>query len=145
MKFYQQLEKHYNAQYKGTYIKPHHDWDLEDYKMLHNYIHDGWIVEDCDNSYMNDSYIINPEWEGEPLWTPPKKIKFIVRPKTPKTLKMIKTPKDPNYIDANGNTQQDYDKAERECPKGHIVVWNRWEKGFLYRKLDKYGYIEDLK
>jgi len=44
-------------------------------------------------------------------------------------------------VDANGNTQEDYDKADRECPKGHIVVWNRWEKGFKYRKLDKDGYV----
>ncbi len=43
--------------------------------------------------------------------------------------------------DANGNTPNDYKKADEECPKGYIVVWNRWEKGFKYRKLDKDGYV----
>jgi hypothetical protein len=131
MKFYEQLEKHYNAQAGGKYIRPQDDWECYDYRQLHYFIKQGWIVSD---DYYNDYYIINPEWEGEPLWTPPKKIKF-------KIIKTIKKPKDPNYVDANGNTQEDYDKAERECPKGYIVVWNRWEKGFKYRKLDKDGYM----
>jgi len=47
--------------------------------------------------------------------------------------------------DANGNTTKDYEKAEKECPKGYIVVWNRWEKGFKYRKLDKDGYVDYCK
>ena len=47
--------------------------------------------------------------------------------------------------DANGNTPNDYKKADEECPIGYIVVWNRWEKGFKYRKLDKDGYVEPLK
>jgi hypothetical protein len=46
--------------------------------------------------------------------------------------------------DANGNTQQDIDDAEKNCPKGYIVVWNRWEKGFKYRKLDKDGYVMSI-
>jgi len=46
--------------------------------------------------------------------------------------------------DANGNTPSDYIKADKGCPKGYIVVWNRYEKGFRYRKLDKDGnVIED--
>ena len=49
----------------------------------------------------------------------------------------------PEKVDANGNTTSDYEKADKECPKGYIVVWNRWEKGFKYRKLDKYGYMEE--
>ena len=47
-------------------------------------------------------------------------------------------------VDANGNSNSDYKKAEKECPIGYIVVWNRWEKGFKYRKLDKDGYMEQL-
>ena len=43
--------------------------------------------------------------------------------------------------DANGNTCDDYKQAEKECPEGHIVVWNRFEKGYKYRKLDKDGYM----
>ena len=45
-------------------------------------------------------------------------------------------------LDANGNSNSDYKKAEKECPIGYIVVWNRWEKGFKYRKLDKDGYLQ---
>jgi len=30
---------------------------------------------------------------------------------------------------------------ESNCPKGSVVVWNRWDYGFKYRKLDKDGYI----
>ena len=47
-------------------------------------------------------------------------------------------------LDSNGNSNSDYKKAEKECPIGYIVVWNRWEKGFKYRKLDKDGYMEQL-
>ena len=47
-------------------------------------------------------------------------------------------------LDSNGNSNSDYKKAEKECPIGYIVVWNRWEKGFKYRKLDKDGYMESL-
>tara|TARA_R110000824_G_scaffold42883_2_gene125636 strand:+ start:1024 stop:1257 length:234 start_codon:yes stop_codon:yes gene_type:complete len=43
--------------------------------------------------------------------------------------------------DRQGNTRQDYDDADKNCPKGYIVVWNSWEKGFKYRKLDKDGYV----
>jgi len=43
--------------------------------------------------------------------------------------------------DANGNTQKDYEDAELNCPKGHIVVWNKWEKGFKYRPIDEDGYV----
>tara|TARA_R110000824_G_scaffold25894_2_gene89779 strand:+ start:1007 stop:1201 length:195 start_codon:yes stop_codon:yes gene_type:complete len=44
-------------------------------------------------------------------------------------------------LDANGNSDSDYKKAEEECPKGYVVLWNRWEKGFKYRKLGEDGYI----
>jgi len=45
--------------------------------------------------------------------------------------------------DVNGNTPEDYKKAEEECPKGYCVVWNSYEKGFKYRKIDEDGYIMD--
>ncbi len=45
--------------------------------------------------------------------------------------------------DARGNTPEDYKKAEDECPKGYCVVWNSYEKGFKYRKIDEDGYIMD--
>ena len=45
-------------------------------------------------------------------------------------------------LDANGNSESDYKKAEEECPNGYIVVWYRWEKGFKYRKIDKDGYVD---
>ena len=73
MKFYEQLERHYNSR-EGVvvcYIKPQDDWELYDYKHLHSYIQQGWLVSD---DYFNDYYIINPEWEGEEPWTPPKYI-----------------------------------------------------------------------
>ena len=90
MKFYEQLEKHYNAQYEEeSYIKPHHDWELDDYKDLHYYIQQGWIVDNCDSSYINDTYIINPEWDDEHLWTPPKKIKFKIITKEEKVRRGI--------------------------------------------------------
>ena len=46
--------------------------------------------------------------------------------------------------DQLGNTEADYEKAERECPEGHRVVWNKYEKGYVYRKVDKDGYVIDL-
>ena len=75
MKFYEQLEKHSNNPEEFTYIKPHYDWLLQDYKDLHSYLEEGWIVT---HEYYCDRFIINPEWEDEPLWTPPqkKKLKF---------------------------------------------------------------------
>ena len=93
MRFYEQLERHYNAQYEGTYIKPHPDWEKEDYVNLHHYIQTGWLLSDF-GSYILDSYIINPEWEGEEPWTPPQKKKFKFKVITEKERKARKIRKD---------------------------------------------------
>lgn len=72
MKFYEQLEKHINNPQKYTNIWHNIDWTLEDYKELFEYIDEGWIIQN-DYCLDNNAFIINPQWEGEPLWTPPEK------------------------------------------------------------------------
>ena len=85
MKFYKQLEQIIKEE--ETDLTPHEDWDLQDYKDLHYYIKKGWIVENTtlfpyECQFQNDYYMINPEWEGEPLWTPlKKKPKFKILPR----------------------------------------------------------------
>jgi hypothetical protein len=79
-KLYEQLERIINKRENYKNIWPHHDWTLEDYKELFEYMDKGWIiqgeVEEGDNWL-----VINPEWDSEPLWTPPqkKKFKFIIK------------------------------------------------------------------
>ena len=58
-------------------------------------------------------------------------------------IKMEKSYKQNGETDANGNKWSYIEKIEKECPEGYVIVWNRWEKGFKYRKLDKDGYVED--
>ena len=31
-------------------------------------------------------------------------------------------------------------RIEKACPKGYVCVWNMWDSGYKYRKLDKDGY-----
>ena len=59
---------------------------------------------------------------------------------TPKCF--IRCPRE-DKLDAYGQSDSDYKKAENECPNGYIVVWNWMKKGFKYFKLDKDGYVTD--
>ena len=33
-----------------------------------------------------------------------------------------------------------WEEVHNNCPKGYIVIWNRYDNGFRYVELDKEGY-----
>ena len=70
-----QLKEHYtwwegvNQDNDYENIYPNTDWTKEEYEELFSYIGKGWLVpDDTGNS---KGYIINEDWEGEPMWKPP--------------------------------------------------------------------------
>lgn len=91
MKFYEQLAKHQkNHIEEFTHIWPNEDWTTEDYKELFKYIEEGWIIQGDAYYLGTNGFVINDEWEDEPLWTPPpKKIKFKIITKEEKVRRGI--------------------------------------------------------
>jgi len=71
-----QLKEHYtwlegnNQDNDYENIYPNKYWTKEEYEELFSYIGKGWLVpDDTGNS---NGYIINEDWEGEPMWKPGK-------------------------------------------------------------------------
>ena len=50
-------------------IYPNTDWTKEEYEELFSYIDKGWLIAD---TVISNGFIINEDWEGEPLWKPEK-------------------------------------------------------------------------
>ena len=65
---YEQLSKHRKDPEAYTNIFPLDDWTLSEYKVFMEFIHKGWLIQGDDYDKHYNGFIINPEWEGEPMW-----------------------------------------------------------------------------
>jgi hypothetical protein len=65
---YEQLRKHSADPEAYTNIFPLDDWTLSEYKVFGNFIHKGWLIQGDDYDKHYNGFIINPDWEGEPMW-----------------------------------------------------------------------------
>ena len=65
---YEQLSKHSADPESYTNIFPLDDWTLSEYKVFSNFIHKGWLIQGDDYDTHYNGFIINPDWEGEPMW-----------------------------------------------------------------------------
>ena len=59
-----QLTKHIKNPEEYDNIFPMREWTLQEYRQIFYLIHKGWLVQSSENV----GFIVNPEWEGEPLW-----------------------------------------------------------------------------
>ena len=67
MRFEDQMKKIHDENEQNANIWPHGDWTIEDYECLFNYIERGYLVQS--GAWENPhAFIINEEWEGDPLW-----------------------------------------------------------------------------
>jgi len=65
---YEQLSKHSADPEAYTNIFPLDDWTLSEYKEFMEFIHKGWLIQGDDYDKHYNGFIINPDWEGEPMW-----------------------------------------------------------------------------
>jgi len=65
LSLHEQLKLHIEDPLDYDNIFPHDCWTLEEYKEFFEYVNKGWLIQS--DSYENNGFIINPEWEGEPL------------------------------------------------------------------------------
>tara|TARA_R110000751_G_scaffold9901_1_gene36343 strand:+ start:373 stop:744 length:372 start_codon:yes stop_codon:yes gene_type:complete len=63
-RFETQMVKLHNEDEDYSNIYPNEGWNLEDYKNLFTYIGKGYLIQ-C---YDNNAFMINEDWEGEPMW-----------------------------------------------------------------------------
>ena len=68
MSLHYQLDKHIKT--LDYFIYPTKEWTLQEYQEFFEYFEKGWIIQgDCyDNPEGKNGFIINPEWEDEPMW-----------------------------------------------------------------------------
>tara|TARA_Y100000004_G_scaffold176728_1_gene217551 strand:- start:37 stop:273 length:237 start_codon:yes stop_codon:yes gene_type:complete len=68
-RFEEQMKKLHDGDDKYANIWPNDDWTIEDYKWMFYYINKGYLVQNTwDISWANNAFVINEEWEGDPLW-----------------------------------------------------------------------------
>ena len=46
-------------------IMPNTDWTVEEYHEFMDYVHAGWLWQDCGKWFE-----INPDWDKSPMWCP---------------------------------------------------------------------------
>ena len=63
---HEQLAKHIEDPV-GYNVFPDKNWTLDQYQEMFEYIGQGWLVQTTDH---HCDFIVNPEWEGEPMWEP---------------------------------------------------------------------------
>jgi hypothetical protein len=59
-----QLTQHIKNPEEYDNIFPMKEWTLQEYRQIFHLISKGWLIQSSENI----GFIINPEWEGEPLW-----------------------------------------------------------------------------
>ena len=69
---HEQLTKHIEDPDSYSNVFPNKNWTLDQYQEMFEYIGKGWLVQ-------SDScgFIVNPEWEGEPMWEPEEEKKMV--------------------------------------------------------------------
>ena len=69
MRFEEQMKMLHDEDEVFDNVWPHDDWTIEDYKEIFNYIERGYLIQsDWWPTPANNAFVINPEWEGDPLW-----------------------------------------------------------------------------
>lgn len=63
---HEQLAKHIEDPEEYSNVFPQKDWTIDQDREMFEYIGKGWLVQSSD-SY---GFIVNPDWEGEPMWEP---------------------------------------------------------------------------
>mgnify|MGYP003148791973 FL=1 len=72
LSLHEQLKLHTEDPLEYDNIFPHDCWTLEEYKEFFRYIGNGWLVQ----SDENNGFVVNPEWEGEPSWSPSEDVSW---------------------------------------------------------------------
>lgn len=71
LSLHEQLKLHIEDPLEFDNIYPHDCWTLEEYKEFFKYIEKRWILQSWDHYC---GFIVNQEWEGDPLWTPAEEV-----------------------------------------------------------------------
>jgi hypothetical protein len=67
----EQLKLHTEDPKEYNNIWPHSYWTIAEYKELFEYIDKGWIIQGDAWDIKCNGFIVNPDWEGQPLWVKP--------------------------------------------------------------------------
>ena len=125
-----------------VHIKHPEEWDnifpvnnnftLEEYEEMMDYISQGWLVQS--DGWNNKGFIVNPDWDREPLWEPEEE----------EVETHLKWVPDKGLMNVGGEEEEEEEcpttiqyrkEIEEGCPEGHKTIWN--EYGFKYEPLSE--------
>ena len=131
---HEQLKAHIKDPEEWNNIMPVNcNFTLEEYEEMMYYISQGWLVQN--DGWPNNGFIVNPEWDREPLWEPEEEeVETDLKWVPDKGL--INVEKEEKEEEEECPTTIQYRKEiEEGCPEGSTTIWNQY--GFKYEPLSE--------